>query len=128
MKCRWVARGTSRPQTIRCTAHTIGLPPLFHKSPGLLCEGWNDRLMKPGKVSQATTHACFLRRKANIFCQLTENYQCDDEIRDIVLKAKENAEYHALPCKEEHGNPSHRYQVRYRTPFRVRCSMPECGS
>ena len=41
--------------------------------------------------------------------------------------AKKSAEYYASPCKKEHATPSHRYQVHSRTPFGVRCSMPECG-
>jgi hypothetical protein len=42
--------------------------------------------------------------------------------------ATESAEHHALPCKEEPLNPSHRYQAHKRTPFQARCSSEGCGS
>ena len=92
--------------------------------------GWNAGIRRPTKSldPNAWWHSTPSTDRATIFRQLIENYQLDDEIRGLFWKAKEGAEYHALPCKEEPGNPGHRYQVHNRTPFRVRCSSEGCGS
>jgi hypothetical protein len=92
--------------------------------------GWNAGIRRPTKSldPNAWWHLVPSTDRANVFRQLIENCQSDDEIREIFLQAKESAEYHALPCKEEPGNPGHRYQVHSRSPFRVRCSSAGCGS
>jgi hypothetical protein len=92
--------------------------------------GWNAGIRRPTKSldPNAWWHSTPSTDRATVFRQLIQKYQTDDQIRDLFHKAKEGAEYQALPCKQEPGNPSHRYQVHNRTPFRVRCSIGDCGS
>jgi hypothetical protein len=45
---------------------------------------------------------------ATDFRQLIKNYSSNDQIRELSLEAKENAEYNALPCEKELENPGHR--------------------
>ena len=92
--------------------------------------GWNAGIRRPTKSldPNAWWHATPSTDRANIFRQLITNYQSDDQIRELFQRAKENAEFHALPCKEEPGDQDHRYQIHNRSPFRVRCSDKDCGS
>jgi len=92
--------------------------------------GWNAGIRKPSKSldPNAWWYSTPSTDRATIFRHLIENYQSDDQIRELFLKAKETAGYHAMPCKGEPGDPGHRYQVHNTTPFRVRCSSEGCGS
>jgi len=92
--------------------------------------GWNAGIRRPTKSldPDAWWHLMPSSDRAKVFRELVEKYQTDGDIKNLFALAKESAEYNALPCKADPGNPSHRYQIHGRTPFRVRCSSGGCRS
>jgi len=80
--------------------------------------GWNAGIRRPTKSldPNAWWNATLSTDRANIFRQLIANYQSDDQIRELFQRAKENAKFNALPCKEEPGNQDHRYQIHKSFP------------
>ena len=92
--------------------------------------GWNAGLRRPTKSldPDAWWHALPSTDRSNIFRGLSEKYQTDQEIKELFQLAKQTTPYNALPCKDQPGNDTHRYQVHSRAPFRVRCSVRDCGS
>jgi hypothetical protein len=90
--------------------------------------GWNSGLRSPTKSldPDAWWHSTPSTDRSEVFQQLSERYQTDDQIMELFEAARGSAHPYALACKAQPGNPDHRYQVHARSPFRVRCSHRDC--
>lgn len=111
-------RGSDRPTKAQIQALTDILNGL----------GWNSGLRSPTKSlnPEAWWHSTPSSDRSAIFQHLTTTYQSDQEILNLFETARDGAHPYAVPCKAAPGNPSHRYQVHERSPFRVRCSSKQC--
>lgn len=112
-------RGSDRPTKAQIQALTDILNSL----------GWNSGLRSPTKSLDPEARWHFhtpSSDRAAIFRHLMSTYQSDEEIMEMFETARSGAHPYAIPCKLAPGDPSHRYQIHERSPFRVRCSYKEC--
>jgi hypothetical protein len=65
---------------------------------------------------------------SDAFVRVSTSASTDQEIYDFFQRARNASHNGTIPCKAQPGNPTHRYQVHNRAPFRVRCSNGTCGS
>ena len=90
--------------------------------------GWNPGIRSPTKSldPDAWWHLTPSSDRSDIFRQLSARYHTDDDLKQLFEQARRSSHPYALPCKNQPGNPDHRYQIHSRTPFRVRCSNGQC--
>lgn len=87
---------------------------------------WNLGLRQPSKSMDpnAWWYEGDHENTAEIYQSLANNFHSDEEIGRFFTFAR-NAAGH-VPCKDFPDDPTHRYQVNNRSPYRIRCCMPGC--
>ena len=88
--------------------------------------GWNAGLRKPSKSMDpdAWWYKEDHENTPEIYQSLANNFHSDEEIGRLFNYARNTAGH--VPCKDFPNDPTHRYQVNNRSPYRIRCCMPGC--
>jgi hypothetical protein len=89
--------------------------------------GWNAGLRKSCKSMNPNAWWYEEDHERNrIYQSSANNFHGNEEIGRLFNFARNAADH--VPCKDFADNPTHRYRVNNRSPYRIRCCMPGCFS